>query len=161
APFGGTDGRERPAAEWPQEPAYVEISFERGRPTAINGVGMTLVDLIGSLAMIAGAHGVGDTGKSRTSAWFILQTAHQELQTLVATDSAARVARAATSEYRRVIQTGLWFTDLREALDAFVERMQERVNGVVRLKLFKGGCETVQATPRDASRPKTLLVVTR
>ncbi|OFW26177.1 MAG: argininosuccinate synthase [Acidobacteria bacterium RIFCSPLOWO2_02_FULL_65_29] len=143
-------------ADCPDEPAYVEISFERGVPTGINGVAMPLLDLFGSLGTIAGAHGVGrlDVVENRVvgtqsrevyeaPAAVVLHTAHKELQKLVTTRDLHRFARTVSLKYADVVSDGSWFTPLREALDAFVERVQERVVGTVRLKLFKGGCHVV------------------
>jgi argininosuccinate synthase len=143
-------------AECPDEPAYVEISFERGVPTGINGVTMPLLDLIASLGTIAGAHGIGRIDavenrlvgiKSRevyeAPAAVVLHTAHKELQKLVTSRDLDRFARTVSLRYADVVYDGLWFTPLREALDAFVERVQERVVGTVRLKLFKGDCRIV------------------
>jgi argininosuccinate synthase len=140
----------------PDEPAYVEIAFERGVPTAINGVAMPIVDLIGSLNTIAGAHGVGRIDmvenrlvgiKSReiyeAPAAVVLHAAHKELQKLVTTKDLERFSRGVSLQYADIIYNGLWFTPLREALDAFVGNVQERVTGVVRLKLFKGACPIV------------------
>ena len=143
-------------AECPNEPAYVEISFERGVPTAINGVAMPLIDLISTLGMIAGAHGVGRIDmvenrlvgiKSReiyeAPAAVALHTAHKELQKLVTTRDLDRFARIVSRQYADIVYDGLWFMPLREALDAFVDTVQERVTGVVRLKFFKGDCRIV------------------
>jgi argininosuccinate synthase len=142
--------------ECPAEPAYVEIAFDRGVPVAVNGVAMPLLDLIASLGTIAGAHGVGRIDmvenrlvgiKSReiyeAPAATLLHTAHRELQKLVSSRDLDRVARLVSDYYADLIYNGLWFTPLREALDAFVEKVQERVTGVVRLKLFKGDCHIV------------------
>jgi argininosuccinate synthase len=143
-------------ADCPDEPAYVEISFERGVPTGINDVGMPLIDLIASLGTIAGAHGVGRIDmvenrlvgiKSReiyeAPAALVLHAAHKELQKLVTTRDLDRFSRNVSLQYADIVYNGLWFTPLREALDAFVENVQQRVTGVVRLKLFKGDCRIV------------------
>ncbi len=143
-------------AECPDEPAYVEIVFERGVPTLINGVAMPLLDLIASLGTIAGAHGVGRIDmvenrlvgiKSReiyeAPAAVALHAAHKELQKLVTTRDFDRFARTVSLQYADIVYNGLWFTPLRRALDAFVDSAQERVTGVVRLKLFKGDCRIV------------------
>jgi argininosuccinate synthase len=143
-------------ADCPDEPAYVEVSFDRGVPTAINGVAMPLLDLIASLGTIAGAHGVGRIDmvenrlvgiKSReiyeAPAAVVLHAAHKELQKLVTTRDLERFSRTVSLQYADIVYNGLWFTPLREALDAFVERVQDRVTGVVRLKLFKGDCRIV------------------
>ena len=146
----------KPPAECPDEAAYVEISFEEGVPTAINGVQMPLLDLVGSLGTIAGAHGVGRIDmvenrlvgiKSReiyeAPAAVALHTAHKELQKLVTTKDLDRLCRFVSQQYADLIYNGLWFTPTREALDGFVGKVQERVTGQVRLKLFKGDCRIV------------------
>ena len=143
-------------AEWPAEPAYVELTFERGAPTAINGVTMPPLDLISSLSTIAGAHGVGRIDmvenrlvgiKSRevyeAPAAVVLHAAHKELQKLVTTRDLDRFARGVSVQYADIIYNGLWCAPMREALDAFVDKVQERVTGVVRMKLFKGDCRIV------------------
>jgi argininosuccinate synthase len=142
--------------ECPDEPAYVEIVFDRGVPAAINGVAMPFVELIGSLTIIAGAHGVGriDMGENRlvgmkprevseAPAAVVLHAAHKELQKLVTTRNLDRFARGVSQQYADIVSDGLWFSTLREALDAFVDKVQERVTGTIRLKLFKGDCRIV------------------
>jgi argininosuccinate synthase len=143
----------------PNEPAYVELTFEQGTPVAINGVTMPLVDLIVSLRTIAGAHGVGrldlvetaTAGRSRkvyeAPAAVVLHTAHRELTKLAASRDLDRFARQVRVHYADLICHGLWFTPFREALDAFVNKVQERVTGEVRLKLFKGACRTAGRKP--------------
>ena len=143
-------------ADCPDEPAYVEVGFECGVPTSINGVPMPLLELIVSLGTIAGAHGVGrldeemDPRADRRShelyegpAAVALHAAHKELQAFVTSRDLDRFWRSLSLHYIRIVEQGLWFTPVREALDAFVERVQERATGVVRLKLFKGGCVIV------------------
>jgi argininosuccinate synthase len=153
----------KPPAEWPAEPAYVEVTFERGVPAAINRVAMPLLDLVSSLTTIAGAHGVGriDTIRPRVGvmcrvvheapAAVVLHAAHHDLQTMVSTEALDRFARTVSLEYADLVARGRWFSPLREALDAFVDRVQERVTGVVRLKLFKGDCRIVGRTSPHAS----------
>jgi argininosuccinate synthase len=149
----------RRPAECPDEAAYVEVTFERGVPTAINGVAMPVVELIASLGTIAGAHGVGRIDmvenrlvgiKSReiyeAPAAVILHLAHKELQRMVTTKDADRFSRAVSLQYADLVYNGLWCTPLREALDAYVAQVQERVSGVIRLKLFKGDCRVVGRT---------------
>ena len=147
-------------AECPNEPAYVELAFERGTPVAINGVAMPLVDLIVSLRTIAGAHGVGrldlvetaPAGRCRkvyeAPAAVVLHAAHKELTKLaVVTRSGALRQAGPRCNYADLVCHGLWFTPFREALDAFVDKVQERVTGEVRLKLFKGACRTAGRKP--------------
>lgn len=152
----------------PDEPAYVEIAFERGAPSAINGVAMPILDLIASLGFIAGAHGIGriDMEENRVvgtesreiceaPAAVVLHAAHLDLQKLVTTGDLDRLCRIVSLEYAGLIHNGLWFTPMREALDAYVEKVQERVTGAVRLKLFKGDCRIVGRTSPDALDDQT------
>lgn len=148
-----------PASACPSEPAYVEIAFERGVPTAVNGVAMPLIDIIGTIGMIAGSHGVGrlDVADARAAreigeapAAAVLHAAHIELQRLVNAKDAAKFSRIVSREYADVVERGAWFSPLREALDAYVDRMQERVSGAIRIKLFKGGSRIVGRKPVDA-----------
>jgi argininosuccinate synthase len=124
----------RAAARWPDEPAYVSVTIERGVPIAVNGVVMPLGDLIASLDILATAHGIVP------AALGVLHTAHAALQqTSLASDAETFSSRVA-DEYVRVLREGSWFTPLRHALDAYVDSIQQDVAGVVRLKLFKGAC---------------------
>src|SRR5688572_19979627 len=143
-------------AEAPDRAAYVEIEFEKGVPVKINGVAMGLVELISSLETIAGAHGVGRLDmvenrlvgiKSReiyeAPAAVALHTAHKELEMMVIPRDLERVKRQLGAVYADLVYNGLWFTPTREAIDAFVAKVQERVTGTVRLKFFKGDCRVV------------------
>jgi argininosuccinate synthase len=161
----------RPPRDCPDEPAYVEIAFEQGVPTAINGVSMPLLELIASLRLIAGAHGVGrvDWVENRAAdkkarelyeapAAVLLHAAHKELQKLVTPKDLARFSRTVSLHYADLVYNGLWFSPLREALDAFVGKVQERVTGRVRLKLFKGGSSVVGRTAQPAAIGKPLVM---
>src|SRR5262245_44940118 len=143
-------------SECPDRPAYVELTFDKGAPTAINGVEMSMLELIASLGTIAGAHGVGRIdmvetrlvgSKSReiyeAPAAVVLHEAHKELQKMVVTREADRFSRLVSVQYADTIYNGLWFTPLREALDAYINAVQERVSGQIRMKLFKGACHIV------------------
>jgi argininosuccinate synthase len=141
----------RAPREAPDIPAYVEIEFEHGVPVAINGVSLSLVELISSLETIAGAHGVGridllenrlgDT-KSReiyeAPAGVLLHAAHSELQKYVTPRELARLASDVGVRYADLVYNGQWYSPTREAMDAFVGKVQERVTGSIRLKLYKG-----------------------
>ena len=146
----------KPAAACPDAEAYVEVAFDRGVPTAINGVEMPILDLIASLTTIAAAHGVGriDAVRGRPAglnprivheapAAVILHQAHAELQQLVTSRDADSFSRIVGLQYREAILDGQWFSPLREALDAYVRNLQEHVTGTVRLKLFKGASASV------------------
>jgi argininosuccinate synthase len=139
------------ATDAPNTPAYVEIAFERGVPVAVNGVPMALTELIESLSIIAGQHGVGRIDmvenrvvgiKSReiyeAPAAVVLHTAHKELEMFVSPRDLDRLKRELSVRYADLVYCGLWFTPMRDALDAFNTNVQDKVTGVVRVKLFKG-----------------------
>lgn len=143
-------------AEAPDIPAYVEVEFERGLPVAVNGVSMPLVELISSLETIAGAHGIGridmlenrlGDSKSReiyeAPAGVLLHAAHRELQKYVTPRDLARLAADLSVKYADLVYNGLWYTPTREAIDALVAKIQERVTGAIRFKLFKGDFHVV------------------
>ena len=140
----------------PDEPAYIEIDFERGVPVRANGIDMALVELVESLETIAGAHGVGRIDmmenrlvgiKSReiyeAPAAVVLHAAHRELEKLVIPRDLERIKQDMGRVYADAVYNGLWFSPTREAIDAFVAAIQPRVTGTVRLKLFKGDCRIV------------------
>ena len=140
----------------PDLPAYVEIEFERGVPTAINGVSLSLVELISTLEAIASAHGVGRIDllenrlggtKSReiyeAPAGVLLHAAHSELQKYVTPRDLARLAADVSVKYADLVYNGHWYTPTREAIDALVAKVQERVTGAIRLRLFKGDFRVV------------------
>ncbi len=143
-------------ADCPNTPAYVEIEFERGVPVKVNGVAMSLVELISSLETIAGAHGIGRIDmvenrlvgiKSReiyeAPAAVALHAAHKELQKFVTARDLERLTSELGVKYADLVYNGLWYTATREAIDALVAKVQEKVTGVIRLKFFKGDCRVV------------------
>jgi argininosuccinate synthase len=156
----------RSPGECPDEPAFVEITFTRGAPAAINGITMPLVDLIGSLDIIAGAHGVGRSEGLESPAAIVLETAHRDLQALTITGQAEQFSRSVSRQFADLIVQGGWFTPLREGLAAYVDAIQGGVSGVVRLQLFKGACaivdHQVQAADAGVAAPvrKLTLVAT-
>jgi argininosuccinate synthase len=152
---GGERSAAKFAAECPDEAAFVEITFDRGVPTAINGIVMPLFDLIGSLDIIAGAHGLGRIDHLETPGAGVLDTVHRDLESGTLTDETRGFSRAATGQYLQMIDTGAWFGQLRPALDAYFDRVQEHVNGIVRLKLFKGDCTIVERKASGARERAT------
>jgi argininosuccinate synthase len=122
----------RAPAACPDEPALVDVTFERGTPIAINRVIMPIGDLVASLEILTTAHGVG------ASAFGALHVAHAALQESALSPHANAFSAEVAEQYVRVMRDGSWFTPLRHALDAYVDVIQQRVSGVARLKLFKG-----------------------
>jgi len=149
-----------PAAA-PDEPGNVTVRFEGGKPTSLQGKPMDFVDLIATLSELAGRHGVGriDHVESRVvgiksrevyecPAATVLVKAHQALEALVLPRDVLEFQRIVASRYAGLVYDGLWFTPLREALDAFVSSTQDRVTGDVSVKLFKGTATVVgRASP--------------
>ena len=135
----------------PDEPVYVDIEFAAGIPVAVDGTTMEAVALVQALSDIGGAHGIGRIDlvenrlvgiKSReiyeAPAATILHFAHTELERLTLEKSVFHMKNQLAAEYANLVYNGLWFTPLRQALDAFVNETQRHVNGLVRLKLYKG-----------------------
>jgi argininosuccinate synthase len=135
----------------PDQPEYVEILFESGIPVGLNGHGMEPVRLVETLNQIGGAQGVGRIDlvedrlvgiKSRevyeAPAATILHFAHTELERMTLDKSVFHLKNQLAAEYANLVYNGLWFTPLRDALDAFVDETQKTVTGAVKVKLYKG-----------------------
>jgi argininosuccinate synthase len=143
-------------AQCPDEPAYLELEFERGVPVAVNGVAMPFMDIIASVGTIAGDHGVGriDMIENRlvgiktrevyeAPAAVVLHLAHADLESFVSPRDLQRVKQEMAARYADMVYDGAWYSPVREAMDAFVAKVQERVTGVLRVKLFKGSAQVV------------------
>jgi argininosuccinate synthase len=135
----------------PNKAEYVTIEFEQGVPVGLNGKKMNSVELIHKLNDIGGAYGVGRIDlvenrlvgiKSReiyeAPAATILHFAHTELERLTLDKSVFHFKSQIANEYANLVYNGLWFSPLRQALDAFVNETQKRVSGTVKVKLYKG-----------------------
>ena len=143
-------------AKAPDEPEYVEIEFEHGRPMGLNGKRLDGVPLIAKLNELGGKHGVGRIDhienrlvgiKSRelyeAPAAVILHDAHRELESLCLSKQAQRFKTLVAQEYADMIYNGLWFSGFHYDLAAFVVSNQQFVSGFVRVKLFKGKATVV------------------
>jgi argininosuccinate synthase len=143
-------------AKAPNEPAFVTIDFEQGRPVALDGVPTDGVPLIDKLNKLGGAHGVGRIDhvenrlvgiKSRelyeAPAGVILHDAHRELETLCLSKQSQRFKTLVAQEYADIIYNGLWFSAFHQDLAAFVASNQRFVSGQVRVKLLKGKATVV------------------
>jgi len=150
-------------AEAPNKPDYVEIGFEKGIPVTVDREKMGGVNLIRRLNELAGRHGVGRIDhienrlvgiKSReiyeAPAATALLRAHQALEAMTLSKSQLRFKQKVATEYADLVYNGLWFTSLRQDLDAFVKSSQRFVTGSVRVKFFKGSCSVVgRKSPRS------------
>lgn len=143
-------------AETPNEPEYIEIGFNNGIPTTINGAAKNPVELIEQLNQTVGNHGIGRIDmienrlvgiKSReiyeSPAMVVLIQAHRDLESLTLTADVSHYKRGLEETYTQLVYNGLWYSPLKGALDAFIQKTQERVSGVVRVKLFKGNATIV------------------
>lgn len=135
----------------PNKPEFVEIGFETGVPTTLNGTAYSLAELIKTLNALAGKHGVGRIDhvenrlvgiKSREvyecPAAMTLITAHKELEDLTHVKEVAHFKPVIEQKITELIYNGLWFSPLKQALHAFLQETQKNVTGTVRVKLFKG-----------------------
>lgn len=139
------------------EPTEVIIEFKKGIPVAMNGAMFSAVDLIGKANHLAGAHGIGriDIMEDRMLGLKVrenyecpgstlLLTAHKALEALVLTREEIRLKQNIDQEWSRLAYEGLWYDPLKEDLEAFIDKTQERVSGQVTLRLFKGSCQVIR-----------------
>lgn len=135
----------------PDKPTYVKISFEKGVPVAIDGEKMDGVSMVKKLNELGGANGIGladivenrlvgmkSRGVYETPGGAILYRAHQVLETITLDRDTQHYKELVAQRYAELVYFGQWFTPLREALAAFVDKTQETVTGDVTLKLYKG-----------------------
>jgi argininosuccinate synthase len=137
--------------EAPDEPVYLEIGFEKGNPVSLDGKTLSALDLFTRLNTIAGQNGVGRVDivenrlvgmKSRgiyeTPAGTVIYRAHQALESLCLDKYTMHYKDMVSPKYAELVYNGMWFMQLREALDAFVQTTQSKITGTVRMKLYKG-----------------------
>lgn len=144
-------GLTKPLEETPDQAEIVEIEFVKGVPVQLNGKTMKLANLIQHVNKIAGEHGIGRIDhvenrlvgiKSREvyeiPGAHVLLKAHKELEDITLVKELAHFKPVIEKQLTELIYDGLWFSPLREALQAFLKDTQQYVNGTVRVKLFKG-----------------------
>ncbi len=138
------------------EPEYVELSFTKGRPTRINGKELSLLELVEELNRLGGEHGIGRSDmvenrlvgiKTReiyeAPAAYILHFAHAQLEKMVLDKESLHFRQVLSHKYTEMVYNGLWFSPLKDALDAFFAKFQLQMTGTIRLKLHKGNCMVV------------------
>ncbi len=148
----------------PDTPSEVIIGFEEGYPVSLNGVHLGPVELLSVLNEIGGQNGIGridlvenrlvgmkSHGVYEQPGATILATAHKELEAITLDRETLHYKDIVAQKYAELVYYGLWFTPLREALDAFVDVTQKTVTGEVRIKLYKGNC-----TPTGRKSPYSL-----
>jgi argininosuccinate synthase len=149
--------------EAPQEGARVDISFERGLPVALDGERLELVPLLERVAELGARHGVGivDHIEDRivglkvrdiyeAPAAVIILGAHQELERLVSTIHENQFKPQLDRQWAYLVYAGLWWEPLRGDLDAYMERVNERVAGTIGVKLYKGRAQAVTRSSPNA-----------
>ncbi len=137
--------------EAPDTPQVIEIEFEKGDPVAVDGQKMSPATLLDHLNKVAGKHGIGridivenryvgmkSRGVYETPGGTILWQAHRAIESITLDRGAAHLKDELMPRYAELIYNGYWFSPEREMLQAMIDQSQERVNGVVRLRLYKG-----------------------
>ena len=135
----------------PDKPTYITIHFEKGVPTMLDGKKLNGVEMVSALNKLGGENGIGladlvenrlvgmkSRGVYETPGGAILYHAHEVLETITLDKETARIKQYLSIKFADIVYNGQWFTPLREALTAFVDKTQERVTGDVKLKLYKG-----------------------
>ncbi len=148
----------------PDKATYITISFEKGIPVAIDGKKMNGVELVSKLNELGGANGVGiidivenrlvgmkSRGVYETPGGTILYAAHDMLETITVDRETIHMKQMLAGKFADCVYFGQWFTPLREALTAFVDKTQETVTGDVKIKLYKGNI-----TPASVTSPYSL-----
>jgi len=140
----------------PNRPQYVEIEFKHGNAVAVDGEKMAPAQLLAHLNFIGGEHGIGrvdllenrsvgmkSRGVYETPGGTILREAHMAVEQITMDREVMRIRDSLIPEYARMVYAGYWFSPEREMIQALVDESQMRVNGVARIKLYKGHCRVV------------------
>jgi len=156
APFPSTWQWTRSPQDAPDRDEQVEIGFEKGVPVSVGGMKMDPVSLVELLNEIGARHGVGridlvenrfvgikSRGCYETPGGTLLLAAHRELEALVLDRDLLHFKQHLALKYAELVYFGMWFTALRESLDAFVESTQSEITGAVTLSLYKGNISVV------------------
>ena len=135
----------------PDSPEYVEITFEQGNPTAVNGQVMNAVELLSSLNALGGKHGIGrvdlvenryvgmkSRGVYETPGGTLIRAAHQAIESLTLDREVMHIRDSLIPRYAEMVYYGYWFSPERELLQKLMDEAQTRVSGIARLKLYKG-----------------------
>ncbi len=157
-----------PITKAPNRPEYVTVAFEQGVPVSVNGKKLRGHEVVALLNQIGGRHGVGQTdlvenrlvgmksrGAYETPGGTILYTALTALEHLCIERETLHYKQQIALKYADLVYYGMWFHPLREALDAFVDKVQEHTTGLVKLRLFKGRATVASTTsPKSLYQPK-------
>jgi argininosuccinate synthase len=137
----------------PDKPTYIEIDFEKGTPVRIDGTAYGAADLLAKLNKLGGENGIGrldmvenrfvgmkSRGVYETPGGTILRAAHRDLETITMDREVMKIRDGLVPKYSELVYNGFWFSPEMQLLQKTMDAAQERVNGTVRLKLYKGNC---------------------
>jgi len=140
----------------PNKPQYVEIEFEKGNAVAVDGVRMTPAQLLAHLNVLGGEHGIGrvdllenrsvgmkSRGVYETPGGTILREAHMAVEQITMDREVMHLRDGLVPRYAEMVYNGYWFAPEREMLQTLIDESQKTVNGIARVKLYKGHCRTV------------------
>jgi argininosuccinate synthase len=140
----------------PDTPEYVEVTFEKGDAVAVNGERLDPARLLAKLNELGGRHGIGrvdllenryvgmkSRGVYETPGGTILEEAHRGVESITMDREVMHLRDSLVSRYASMIYNGYWFSPERQALQALIDQTQQTVNGVARIKLYKGHCRVV------------------
>lgn len=158
-----------PLERTPAVPCYLDIEFDKGKPVKLNNKSLDLVNLIETLNKIGGNHCIGRTDliedrtvgiKSREvyeapAAW-ILHLAHKELEALVLDKQTLYFKELVSLQYSQLVYQGLWFSKIKQSLDAFTEKAQSVVSGKITVKLYKGNIIISKRSSKNSLYKKEL-----
>ncbi|MDA0662157.1 MAG: argininosuccinate synthase [Proteobacteria bacterium] len=147
----------------PDKPTIVEIGFAKGDPVSVDGVAMSPATLLTKLNELGGANGIGrldlvenrfvgmkSRGVYETPGGTILLVAHRAMESITLDREAMHLKDEIMPRYAKLIYNGFWFSPEREMLQALIDKSQERVNGTVRLKLYKGSASVIGRASPDS-----------
>ncbi|WP_226623894.1 argininosuccinate synthase [Alloyangia pacifica] len=148
--------RSVPVEQAPNEPEFIEVTFEKGDAVAINGEAMSPATILTKLNELGGKHGIGvldlvenrfvgmkSRGIYETPGGTVLLEAHRGIEQITLDSGAGHLKDSIMPRYAELIYNGFWFSPEREMLQALIDKSQEHVSGTVRLKLYKGSARTV------------------
>lgn len=143
----------------PGKAVIIDVYFEKGIPVKINGKKYNAVEIVKKLNLLGGKNGIGrcdivenrlvgmkSRGVYESPAAVILYTAHREIESLVLDRETLHYKEILAQKYSEIVYYGLWHSQLKKALDGFIEKTQQNVTGSARLKLYKGNCTVLGRT---------------
>ena len=151
----------------PDKPCYVEIEYEGGNPVALNGKGMSPATLLAELNRIGGENGIGrvdvvenryvgmkSRGVYETPGGTILHSAHRAVESITLDREVMHIKDTLLPRYAELVYYGYWFSPERNMIQTAIDESQKVVNGIARLKLYKGNCLAVgRKSPNSLYRP--------